>query len=92
MLTVVEVFYQPGKLFESLRDRAAAWVLPLITDVAVLVASTAAVMNFIGIEAIMRQRLQGTNIDPEQMQRALDRMASPMRFTSAIWAPRPPGS
>ena len=76
MLSIIEVFYQPGKLFESLRERTAAWVLPLLTDVAVLAASTAAIMNFVGMETI-RQRLQGTNMSPEQMQTALNRMASP---------------
>jgi hypothetical protein len=76
VLTIIEVFYQPGKLFESLRERAAAWVLPLFTDIAVLVASTAALLSFIGIETMMRQRLQGTSMNPEQMQQALDRMSS----------------
>ncbi|HYA16252.1 MAG TPA: YIP1 family protein [Bryobacteraceae bacterium] len=76
MLTIAEVFYQPGKLFASLGDRAAAWILPLAADIAVLVASTAAVVNLVGMETIVRQRLAGTNLSPEQMQRALDRVAS----------------
>jgi hypothetical protein len=77
MISIVEVFYQPGKLFEKLPERPHSWAVPTIADMLVLVASTAAVTRLVGLETIMRQRLQNSNMSPEQMQRALDRMASP---------------
>jgi hypothetical protein len=77
MLSIVEVFYQPGKLFTSLRDRKAAWIVPLLADILILMASAGVVVNLVGLEPMMRQRLQNTNITPEQMQLALSRMTSP---------------
>jgi hypothetical protein len=77
MFSIIEVFYQPGKLFESLRERPSAWVFPLLVDILVLVASVAVLVNLVGIESMMRQRLQNTNMSPEQMQTALQRMNSP---------------
>jgi hypothetical protein len=77
MPAAIEVFYQPGKVFERLRDRPNEWPLPLAADVAVAVANVAVVTKLVGLETIVRQRLQNSNMPPEQMQRALDRMASP---------------
>jgi hypothetical protein len=77
MFSVVEVFYQPGKLFESLPERPSAWVFPLLVDIAILVASVAALINLVGIESMVRQRLQTTTMSPEQMQVAMQRMNSP---------------
>ena len=77
MLSVIEVFYQPGKLFESLRERPSAWIFPLFVDILVLVASIAVLINLVGIESLVRQRLQTTTMSPEQMQVAMQRMNSP---------------
>ncbi len=74
---ILEVFYQPGKLFGSLEKRRGAWVLPTILGVLLLLASTVTVVRFIGMDTIIRQQLQNTRLSPEQMQAALDRAHSP---------------
>jgi len=74
---IFEVFYQPGKLFASLENRRAAWVIPLILGVLLLLGTTVAAVRMIGMDTIMRQQLQNTRLSPEQMQTALDRANSP---------------
>lgn len=76
-MSIIEVFYQPGKLFASLKDRRAAWVLPLIVDILLVVAVAFATVQLIGMETIVRQRLEGTRLSPEQMDIALQRSRSP---------------
>src|SRR5271166_563053 len=74
---IFEVFYQPGKLFESLKDRRAAWVLPLIVDILLLVAIAVVTVQLVGMETIVRQRLESMRLNPDQMQIALERSRSP---------------
>jgi hypothetical protein len=74
---ILEVFYQPGKLFESLKDRRFAWVLPLIVDVLLLMGILAVTINLVGMATIMRQRLESMHFSPEQMQIAMQRSQSP---------------
>jgi len=77
MAGLIEVFTQPGTLFASLPERRAAWVSPLIANTLLLVASTAATLNMIGMEIIIRQRVANSNMSPEQMQQAIQRATSP---------------
>ena len=77
---IIEVFYQPGKLFESLKDRRWAWVLPLIVDILVLTGITVATVQLVGMETIIRQRLEGTRLSPEQMELAMSRAQSPAQL------------
>jgi hypothetical protein len=81
MAGLIEVFTQPGTLFASLPERRAAWVSPLIANTLLVVASTAATFNAIGMELMMRQRFANSNMSPEQMQQAIQRMSSPL----AVW-------
>jgi hypothetical protein len=74
---IFEVFYQPGKLFASLANRRAAWVVPLILGVLLLLGTSVAAVRKIGMETIIRQQLQNTRLTPEQMQAAMDRANSP---------------
>lgn len=74
---IFEVFYQPGKLFSSLDKRRGAWVLPLILSMILTVCTTAAAIKLIGMDTIVRQRIQSLRLSPEQMQTALDRANSP---------------
>jgi hypothetical protein len=74
---IFEVFYQPGKLFASLPERRAAWVVPLILNILLVLAITVSVVQMIGMETIVRQQLQNTRLTPEQMQAALNRANSP---------------
>jgi hypothetical protein len=78
MAELIEVFTEPGKLFASLPERRAAWVSPLIANTLLLVASTAVTLKTIGMETIMRQRLQSSNMSPEQMQQAIERASGPV--------------
>ena len=77
MTAIFEIFYQPGKVFESLPERKHAWIPAIVLDMAILIAITAVTLHFIGMETILRQRLEGTRLTPEQMQTALERAASP---------------
>ena len=76
-MPIFEVFYQPGKLFSSLEERRAAWVLPMILGVLLSFVTVAVVIHYLGMETIVRQRLEGTRLSPEQMQTAMDRATSP---------------
>jgi hypothetical protein len=75
---IFEVFYQPGKLFSSLENRRAAWVAPLILGLILTTVTSVLAIRLIGMETIFRQRLQNTQLTPEQMQTALDRANSPI--------------
>jgi hypothetical protein len=75
---IFEVFYQPGKLFSSLENRRAAWVAPLILGLILTTVTSVMAIRLIGMETIFRQRLQNTQLTPEQMQTALDRANSPI--------------
>jgi hypothetical protein len=82
---IFEVFYEPGKLFSSLERRRGAWVLPLVLGVLLTLGTTAAAIHFVGMETIVRQRLQSTRLSPEQMQTAIERSNTPgqLYFTYA---------
>ena len=77
MKALLDVFFQPGKLFSSLPERRAAWVLPLLVNVILLLASTAVTINLLGMELITRQRLAASSMTPDQMQRAMQQATSP---------------
>jgi VanZ family protein len=77
MMAIFEVFYQPGKLFESLPERRGVWILPLIVNVLLVLGVTIAVVQLIGMDTIVRQQIQNTRLSPEQMQTALNRASSP---------------
>lgn len=78
MKALFDVFFQPGKVFSSLPERRAPWVVPLLVNTILLVISTAITVNVMGMELIMRQRLASSNMSPEQMQLAMSRAASPI--------------
>ena len=78
MRALIEVFFQPGKVFASLPERRAAWVAPLLVNTILVVLSTAITVNVLGMDLIMRQRLASSNMSPEQMQLAMERAASPV--------------
>jgi hypothetical protein len=77
MKALIEVFFQPGKVFAGLPERRAAWVAPLLVNTILLLISTAVTVNVMGMDLIMRQRLAGSSMSPEQMQLAMERAASP---------------
>jgi len=74
---IFEVFYQPGKLFSSLEQRRGAWVAPLLLGLLLSLITTVAAIRLIGMDTIIRQRLQNTQLTPEQMQNALNQANSP---------------
>ena len=77
MKALFEVFYQPGKLFESLPERRGAWIAPMLLGILLIVGITALSINMIGMREIMRQRLATSGMSPEQMQQAMSRADSP---------------
>jgi len=83
---ILEVFYQPGKLFSSLENRRAAWVLPLLLGIALSVATSWIAIDKIGMENIMRQRLQNSGATPEQMQQQMQFADSPVALYVTIGA------
>lgn len=77
MKPLIDVFFQPGKLFSSLPERRAAWVVPLLINVILLLASTAVTINVLGMDLIMRQRLASSSMSADQMQQAMKSGTSP---------------
>jgi len=75
---IFEVFYQPGTLFSSLDKRRAAWVAPLLLGLLLSTVTTVTAIRLIGMDTIIRQRLQNTQLTPEQMQNALNQANSPV--------------
>jgi hypothetical protein len=70
---ILQVFYEPGKLFSSLEKRRAAWVLPLIVILLLSLASTLVAVNRIGMESIMRQQVENSSrLTPEQQQQQMN--------------------
>jgi hypothetical protein len=86
MKALIDVFFQPGKLFSSLPERRAAWVVPLLINVILLLASTAFIIHMLGMDLIIRQRLAGSSMSPDQMQKAMEQGTSPaaVYFTYAL--------
>jgi hypothetical protein len=82
MTALLEVFYQPGKVFESLPERRWVWVLPLILDILLIMLQTWAVPHYMGRENIARQQMEtfARNLTPEQMQAAVARANSPAQI------------
>jgi hypothetical protein len=79
MNALLEVFYQPGKVFESLPERNYAWVMPLLAICLGGVLGYWLLPHYIGAENIARQQLQAyaKSMPPEQMQAAIARASSP---------------
>jgi hypothetical protein len=77
MKALIDVFFQPGRLFASLPERRAAWIFPLLINVVLLLASTAVTINMLGMDLIMRQRLAGSTMSVDQMQKAMAQGTSP---------------
>jgi hypothetical protein len=82
MTALLEVFYQPGKLFASLPERKFAWVLPLIVTSLLGVLGYYLMNHYIGTENIARQSIQmyASRLSPEQMQQAISQSTSPGRM------------
>ena len=77
---ILEVFYQPGRLFADLEKRRAAWVLPLLLTIVLSAATTYVAVQKIGMVNIARQQIESFRLSPEQMQQALDRASSPSQL------------
>lgn len=92
MKALLEVFYQPGTLFESLPERRSAWVAPLLACIVVMTLLTVLTVNLIGMREIMQQRLATSGLNPEQIQQALANADKPAQVyvsyaAAAIVAP-----
>lgn len=76
-MAILEVFYAPGKLFSSLENRRGAWVLPFLLNLLLSLGTSLYAIHVVGMESIIRQRLQNTQMSPEQMQQALQSATRP---------------
>jgi hypothetical protein len=77
---IFEVFYEPGELFGSLDRRRGVWVLPLLLGLLCTLGTTVTAIRLIGMDSIVRQRLQTMRLSPEQMQTAMERANSPAQL------------
>jgi hypothetical protein len=82
MKALLEVFYEPGKLFASLPERNFAWVVPLILTALIGVLSSWVVPHYIGRENIARQQMEmfASRMSAEQMQLAISRANQPVQI------------
>jgi len=78
MKALLDVFFQPGKVFADLPEKRAAWVAPLLANTILLILSTVITIHVLGMDLIMRQRLASSNMSPEQMQKAMEQATSPI--------------
>src|ERR1700735_4151320 len=79
---MLQIFYEPGKVFESLPQRRRAWIAPLIFGVLLIVCTVAVAVQRIGMETMARQQIEnsGMNLTADQMQQALNRANSPAQL------------
>jgi len=79
MKALLEVFYQPGKLFASLPERKFAWVAPLVAAIVLGCVGYYLLGHYVGRENIIRQSMAAfaSRMSPEQMQQAIERSNSP---------------
>ena len=87
MKALFDIFFEPGKVFAGLPARKGAWIVPLLANMILLTANTALVINLVGMQTIVRQRLEQIRLSPEQMQVAMARATSPAQvYVSYIGA------
>ena len=86
MKALLEVFYQPGKVFAELPGRSYAWVAPLIANMLLIVLQAWAVPHYMGRENIARQQMEmfARNMTPEQMQQAIAQSTTQGRVIMAL--------
>jgi hypothetical protein len=84
MKALFEIFYQPGRVFESLDGRKAAWAAPMIAIALLVLLISILVPRYIGRENVARQQMEGfaARMTPEQMQAAITAASSPGRIYS----------
>ena len=74
MKELIEVFYEPGKVFDAVRERRI-WVAPFLAGILLTVILIIYATNTIGGGNIMRQQLEGSkfaaNMPEEQKEKAI---------------------
>ena len=87
MIALLEVLYQPGKLFQSLRERRRAWIVPLAANCVLLAIASFLVPHFIGRANLMRQQVQDLRIPEDKKEAAIAAANSPSRvYTGYVGA------
>ncbi len=73
-MSLIEIFYSPGKVFEAQREKPNWW-LPMLLCVALSLLSTVMVMNMVGMGTIVRNQLEqsaaGRQMSPEQLDKVV---------------------
>ncbi len=77
MAELLQIFYEPRKAFEQIRERRLFWPALIMLAIFGLILGLV-VMNKIGLENVMRQQLeQRSGTTPEAMQRGLQMASAP---------------
>lgn len=74
MSGLLQIFYEPGKVFERVREKCV-WLTPFIATVLVITLSAALAVSLIGMETIMRKQMESNPKMAEQLgQQKVDQM------------------
>ncbi|MGI8990863.1 MAG: YIP1 family protein [Bryobacteraceae bacterium] len=74
MSGLLQIFYEPGKVFDRVRERGG-WLTPFIATVLVIMLSAGLAVSLIGMENIARKQLESNPKMVEQLgQQKIDQM------------------
>jgi len=72
MMSLLEVFYRPGRLFAALPAKRGAWIAPFVCNVLLLLLTGVLVPHYIGRENLVRSQVQrDPRLTSEQKERAI---------------------
>jgi hypothetical protein len=82
MKELIQSFYEPGKVFDAVRERRI-WAPALIATIIVTLAVSVYVINAIGFQNVVRHQIESSsltkNLSPEQKEQAIQGAATPTR-------------
>jgi hypothetical protein len=84
MKALIQVFFEPGKLFGSLPEGRGVWILPVIANVLLFVVISWLVPHYVGRENVARRQLEAFSgrMSADQLQTAMARANSPANIYS----------
>lgn len=89
MAALIQIFYQPGKVFEYVREQRA-WAIALIANLLLMTVYLTAVQNAIGLQNIARQQMESSSftksMSAEQKEQAIAAADTPTRRIIGIVA------
>ena len=89
MAALIQIFYQPRRVFEYVREQRA-WAVALIANLILMTIFLTAVQQAIGLSNIARQQMETSsfakNMSPEQKEQAIAAAETPTRKMIGIVA------